>query len=181
LVVLNRAGVATVAVVFAILATSSGSACNSVQAADCTNLVSAGAASRGDITKLALLFINGAASACTLRAPMISLIDDAGASLDIPQDWAPLANEQVLRLEAQHAAAVPFEITSLECAQTLRYAYSTAIFGGGVKARVPAAGELCPGSRIRVWAPVAAEMCTDGSFAWSSPNGSGSGCPRPSP
>ncbi len=100
--------------------------------------------------------------------------------LDVPQDWAPLANEQALRLDANNAAAVSFTITSLACSRTLRSSYFSALFRGGLKVRVSVVVELCPGSRIRVWAPVPAQMCANGSFAWTSPNGGGFGCPRPS-
>jgi hypothetical protein len=168
-----------VAIAIAIVAASSGTACQSVQAPSCANLVSAGVAFRGDLTKAVFLFINGADSACTLHAPMISLIGDTGIRLDIPQDWAPMANEQVLQLEAHDVGAIPFVIASMECAQTLRFDHITANFNGGVMVRVPGGGEVCPGSRIRVSAPVAAQMCADGSFGWTFPGGGGRGCPGP--
>ena len=182
---MNRPGAPILAFAVALLATGLGSACNSVQAPECANLVSAGQAFRGDISNSVFLFINGSDSACTLRAPTISLNDDAGIRLDVPQDWAPLANEQALRLDTQNAAAVPFTITPLQCSRTLRSSYFTAIFRGGLKVRVSVIVELCPGSRIRVWAPVPAQMCADGSFVWISPigggSGAGSGCLRPTP
>ncbi len=168
-----------VAIAIAILAAGSATGCQSVQAPNCANLDSAGVAFVGDFTRAVFLFINGADAACTLHASMISLVGDAGTSLDIPQDWAPMANEQVLQLAAHDVAAIPFVIPSMECAQTLRFDHFNATFSGGVMVRVPSGGDVCRGSRIRVSAPVAAQMCADGSFGWTFPGGGGRGCPAP--
>jgi hypothetical protein len=101
----------------------------SIATRDCTNLVSAGAAWRGDPTKPVLLFINGSAAGCKLKAPAVSLIDESGNELDVPQHFAHGANEAVLQLEAHQAFAVPYSITSLACEQTLRFVHRRSTAG----------------------------------------------------
>jgi len=54
----------------------------------------------------------------------------------------------------------------------LRYRHVTATFGG-VSVAIALAGETCPGSRIRVSAPILARICANGSFTWASPGGGG--------
>ncbi len=134
----------------ALMAMMMASACGStpppIATRDCTNLVSAGAAWRGDPTKPVLLFINGSAAGCKLKAPAVSLIDESGNELAVPQDFAPGANEAVLQLEAHQAFAVPYSSTSLACEQTLRFVHMLARFSGGISVHIATAGELCPGS-----------------------------------
>jgi hypothetical protein len=142
-------------------------------APNCDDLVGVGSVNtRGDLTKWAFVFINGSGSTCSLRAPAVSLIDTAGAALEIPQDFAPGAKDAALQLPAHQAVAIPYTISSLECSQTLRFDHVVAGFSGGVSTRIPLAGELCPGSRIVVFAPIAAVSCEDGTFVWV-PSGSG--------
>jgi hypothetical protein len=139
----------------------------------CADLVSAGAASRGGLTMQVFLFINASDSECTLTAPTISLIEASGLALDIPQDLAPGVKEAVLRVGAHQAAAVPYSINSLQCSQSLRFEQVKAIFSGTVEVRIALAGELCPGSRIVIAAPIPAKTCADGTFAWALPNSRG--------
>jgi len=100
------------------------------------------------------------------------LVGDSGTRLDVPPDWAPGASDRVLRLGAHKSAAVPYSISSIPCGKTLRYRHVTATFGG-VSVAIALAGETCPGSRIRVSAPILARICANGSFTWASPGGGG--------
>lgn len=140
-------------------------------APDCADLVSAGATNaRGDMTSFAFIFVNGSGSTCSLRAPAVSPIGDSGAALAIPQDSANGAQDAALQLAPNQAGAIPYTISSLSCLQTVRFDHVVARFSGGANLQIPSAGELCPGSRITVSAPVTAVSCEDGSFRWVASN-----------
>lgn len=141
----------------------------------CAYLFSPGTSARGNMTNEVIVVINESLSACTLKAPTVSFIDASGNRLDVPQDLAPGALDGVLTLPGMGAAAVPFTIDTGHCSATsLKYANIRATFGAGIDVRVNESGEFCKGSRILVSAPIPAVSCGDGSFAWASPNTSGS-------
>lgn len=155
------------ALVSALAATGCSTVSHPTAAPDCADLVSAGAVNaRGDMTRFAFVFINGSGSTCSLRVPAVSLIGDSGAALKIPQDSASGTDDAALQLPPHQAVAIPYMISSLGCSQTLRFDHVVARFSGGVNVQVPLAGELCPGSRISVSAPVTALTCEDGTFRW---------------
>lgn len=125
----------------------------------------------------AITVINESTSTtCTLKAPTISYIDASGNQLDVPQYWAPGAEQAVLRLGPLGAAAIPFSIQPNQCglnSKSLDYVYIRATFGAGVELHIPAAGNLCQGMRIIVSAPVPAVTCSDGAVTWASPSAGG--------
>jgi hypothetical protein len=160
------------ALVVVLLSTGCSSASPVTKVDNCTALVRAGAGFRGTTSNQVFLVINGSESTCALKPPTLSLVGDSGTRLDVAQDWAPGASDQVLRLGAHKPAAVPYSITSLPCGQTLRFRHVTATFGA-VSVAIALAGETCPGSRIRVSTPIPARICANGSFTWASPGGGG--------
>jgi len=164
-------GFALLVALVALIATGCGTFSGPTETKACSDLVSAGSGSRGDgLTEPAFLFINGSGSLCALLEPAFSFIDGSGAAIDIHQNLTPGAEGQALQLGAHKAAAIPYTFDPVaQCSQSVRFGHVVATFSGGIDVRIGLAGELCPGGRMTVSAPIPALICKDGTFAWAPP------------